>query len=276
MSALATRFGRNVQQTTQQNPLTDDQMFNIAPSVFATEKYDTCSARYTYIPTIDVLNGLRREGFQPFMVAQSKSRIEGKSEFTKHMIRLRHESQITAGEANEIILINSHDKTSSYQMLAGCFRFVCCNGMVSGDIVEDVRVPHRGQITDGVIEAAYRIMDDFEPVTASIERMKSIDLTPREQVLLAEVSLQAKYEDPSKESPIVPFQLLDSRRYGDNGNDIWGTFNRIQENMLRGGVSGRTASGKRTTTRPVGSIDNNVKLNRALWILADQMAAIKA
>jgi integrase len=57
------------------------------------------------------------------MVAQSKSRIEGKTEFTKHMIRMRHAGQVnTRPEANEIILINSHDGASSYQMLAGVFR----------------------------------------------------------------------------------------------------------------------------------------------------------
>ena len=72
------------------------------------------SERYTYIPTIDVLRGLRKEGFEPFMVAQSKSRIEGKTEFTKHMIRMRHAGQVsTRPEANEIILINSHDGASS-------------------------------------------------------------------------------------------------------------------------------------------------------------------
>ena len=64
------------------------------------------------------------------MVAQSRSRVEGKADFAKHMIRLRHAAQVNAkGEANEIILINSHDGASSYQMLAGMFRFVCCNGM---------------------------------------------------------------------------------------------------------------------------------------------------
>jgi hypothetical protein len=72
----------------------------------------------TYIPTIDVLRGLRKEGFEPFMVAQSHSRIEGKTEFTKHMIRMRH-ARDGAGqrqcrpEANEIILINSHDVCAS-------------------------------------------------------------------------------------------------------------------------------------------------------------------
>lgn len=42
-------------------------------------------------------------------------------------------------EANEIILLNSHDGTSSYQMLAGMLRFVCKNGLVCGDAVADVR-----------------------------------------------------------------------------------------------------------------------------------------
>ena len=60
-----------------------------------------------YIPTIEVLRGLKTEGFEPFMVAQGQSRIEGKAEYTKHMLRMRHAGQVQAKpEANEIILIN--------------------------------------------------------------------------------------------------------------------------------------------------------------------------
>ena len=75
------------------------------------------------------------------MVTQTRVRDEGRREHTKHMIRLRHASQINGAEANEIVLLNSHDGTSSYQMLAGMFRFVCSNGLVCGDTVADVRVP---------------------------------------------------------------------------------------------------------------------------------------
>ena len=71
-------------------PLGEDQMRAAAPSIFADGKHASRSERYTYIPTIDVLRGLRKEGFEPFMVAQSRSRIEGKTEYTKHMIRMRH------------------------------------------------------------------------------------------------------------------------------------------------------------------------------------------
>ena len=120
---LATRFARNTRVMRSDQPLNEDQMRAAAPSIFAEGKHASRSERYTYIPTIDVLRGLRKEGFEPFMVAQGASRVEGKAEFTKHMIRMRHAGQVqTRREANEIILINSHDGASSYQMLAGIFR----------------------------------------------------------------------------------------------------------------------------------------------------------
>ena len=122
-SRLAARFGRDLQQLRTDVPLSEDQMRVAAPSIFASGKHASRSERYTYIPTVDVLRGLRKEGFEPFMVAQNRCRLEGKSAYTKHMIRMRHAGQVNARtEANEIILINSHDGASSYQMLAGVFR----------------------------------------------------------------------------------------------------------------------------------------------------------
>ena len=74
---LATRFARNTFVVRSETPLADDQMRQAAPSIFAAGKHESRSERYTYIPTIEVLRGLREEGFEPFMVAQGKSRIEG-------------------------------------------------------------------------------------------------------------------------------------------------------------------------------------------------------
>jgi hypothetical protein len=111
---LATRFASSSSVLRADVPLAEDQMRRTAPSIFAEGKHVSRSDRYTYIPTIDVLRGLRREGFEPFMVAQGQSRIPGKAEFTKHLIRMRHAGQVQARtEANEIILINSHDGASS-------------------------------------------------------------------------------------------------------------------------------------------------------------------
>lgn len=114
-NSLATRFAKNTTRVIRsEEPLAEDQIFAAAPSVFAAGKHASRSERYTYIPTIEVLRGLRKEGFEPFMVAQGSSRVEGKAEFTKHMIRMRHAGQVQARpEASEIILINSHDGASS-------------------------------------------------------------------------------------------------------------------------------------------------------------------
>lgn len=271
---LATKFG-SFTKMDRGIPLTNEQLYRVAPSIFAGEKHESRSDKYTYIPTIQVIDALRSEGFLPFSVCQSRSQIEGKSEFTKHMIRLRQHDQISANEANEIILINSHDGTSSYQILAGMFRFVCQNGMVTGDTVEDIRVQHRGNIVDNVIDAAYTIVNQFQIANDSMGAMKEIQLSKPEEEVFARASLALKYGDEEKQ-PVTTRQILLPRRFDDGNSSLWTKFNVVQENLMRGGQRGRSSSGKRVTTRPVQSIDNNVKLNKALWILADGMTKLKA
>ena len=119
---LASRFAHRSPVLRSAHPLSDDQIRTVAPSIFADTPHESRSERYSYIPTVAVLTELRKEGFQPFMVCQTRVRQEDRRDYTKHMLRLRHESQINGTEANEIILLNSHDGTSSYQMLAGLFR----------------------------------------------------------------------------------------------------------------------------------------------------------
>ena len=280
---LATRFARNTFVIRSETPLAEDRMRQAAPSIFAAGKHDSRSERYTYIPTIDVLRGLRKEGFEPFMVAQGKSRVEGKAEFTKHMIRMRHVRDAsgevsTKPEANEIILINSHDGASSYQLLAGQFRFVCQNGLVVGNVANDIRIPHRGDIRGEVIEGAFRVLDDFEAVDASTECMKALTLQPEEEHAFATAALALRFGERTEDQPPPPItaeQLIEARRPEDLGHSLWTTFQRVQENTLRGGQPGRSAQGRRIYTRAVGSIDRGVSLNRALWVLAEEMRKIK-
>jgi hypothetical protein len=280
---LATRFAGSTRVLRGDEPLSEDQMRRTAPSIFAEGKHASRSERYTYIPTIDVLRGLRREGFEPFMVAQGQSRIEGKTEFTKHLIRLRHAGQVSARpEANEIILINSHDGASSYQMLAGMFRFVCCNGLVVGDVVDDIRIPHKGSIQGEVIKGAFRVLDEFEAVDEHAEAMKALPLEPREEIAFATAALALRFGERGveetgghKPAPVTAEQLNEARRIDDIGHNLWATFQRVQENVIRGGQPGRTVQGRRMQTRPVAAIDRGVSLNRALWMLAEDMRKIK-
>ena len=58
--------------------------------------------------------------------------------------------------------------------------------------------------------------------------------------------------------------------------DLWTTFNRVQENLTRGGLQGRSAAVRRQSTRPIHGINQNVKINRAPWMLAEDMRQLKA
>jgi hypothetical protein len=222
-----------------------------------------------------VLQELRGEGFQPFMVCQTRVRQDDRREFTKHLIRLRHASQINGREANEIILLNSHDGTSSSQMLAGMFRFVCQNGLVCGDTVADVRVPHKGDVAAQVIEGAYTVLQGFGQAQASREAMQAVALDAGESEVFARAALALKYDDTEKAAPVTESQILMPRRHDDERRDLWSVFNRTQENLIKGGLTGRSANGRRQSTRPVQGIDQNLRLNRALWLLADGMRQLK-
>lgn len=271
---LASRFTRRSPVLRSDQPLTDDQIRAVAPSIFADAPHESRSERYSYIPTADVLTELRKEGFQPFMACQTQVRDEGKREHTKHMLRLRHVSQINGHEANEIILLNSHDGSSSYQMLAGMFRFVCQNGLVCGQTVADVRVPHKGDVAGQVVEGAYEVLRHFDQVQESRDLMRGVTLDVGESEVFARAALALKYDDDAP-APITEAQILMPRRSADADADLWSVFNRTQENLVKGGVSGRSTTGRRLQTRPVQGIDTNIRLNRALWLLADGMRKLK-
>ena len=272
---LASSFAPKAPALYSEIPLSDEQIRCVAPSIFAEAPHDSRSERYAYIPTAAVLTKLRGNGFEPFMVAQTRVRSEDRREFTKHMLRLRHASQTADKEAYEVILLNSHDGTSSYQMMSGLFRFVCKNGMVCGDLVEEVRIPHKGNVADSVVEGAFAVLDGADLVREVRDDMRALTLNEGEEQAFAHAALQLRYDPEAGAATVTERDVLRARRMDDTGDDLASTFNRGQENMLKGGLNGRARNGRRTTTRAVTGIDQGVKLNRALFVLAQEMKRLK-
>jgi hypothetical protein len=146
--------------------------------------------------------------------------------------------------------------------------------MVCGDTFQDIRVQHRGDIVNNVIEGAYEVLDNFDRVTASKEAMKAISLSNDEQHAFAQASLQLRFSE-SEEKP-AEIIVMRPRRSSDAGTDLWSTFNVVQENLIKGGLPRRTRKGKITKTRAIKGVDGNVRLNKALWTLAEAMKELKA
>lgn len=266
--------------------LSNEQIQAYAPSAFATRPFHAQSSRYAFIPTSVVIDGMRNAGFLPVKASQSRSRIEGKSEFTKHMIRFRSAASvdqraIVGDSVIEAVLINSHDGTSAYKLLCGMFRFVCSNGMVVADsLVGSVNIRHTGNVIEDVIGGTERILSNGARVMDVVNNWKQIGLSQPEQHLLAETAhslrfpAEANGEQSNIAKTVTPDMLLSARRSEDNRPDLWHTFQRIQENSTKGF---RTWSNRRrVTARAVNGIDGDVKLNAALWSMTEKFAALKA
>jgi hypothetical protein len=271
--------------------LTEDEMRRAAPSIFATRPHASRSERFRVIPTIEVLRGLEKEGFFAVGARQSGSRDATKTDYTKHMIRLRRlddARQYRVGDTVcEIILKNANDGTSAYELMAGLFRIRCLNSLVARiATIDSIKVRHSGDALAKVIDGTYRVLGEADAVLAAPRDWSRIALDRDAKAALAASAHALRFSDADDRAatPIKPAQLLTPRRADDRASDLWTTLNVIQENVMRGGLSarapastdqhGRWRRGRLVTTRAVNDIDQDVRLNRGLWGLGERMAGL--
>lgn len=255
-------------------PLSLEQIAQVAPSVFADRPYHAVSERYKFIPTSNILSGLQSEGWQVMRATEQRVRLADKKGFTKHCLIFQHVDAQPLAKVGDtmprIVLTNSHDRASGYVVEAGLFRLACLNGlMVSDANIGKVSVRHSGtDIIERVIEGTYSVMSDMAEISSHAADMHGLILSEREQRIYANAALGLRWEE---NAPVAPEQLLQVRRSADAGTDLWSTYNRVQENIIRGGLYGRNAQGRRAHTRGVNSINEDTRINRALWQLAEEM-----
>jgi hypothetical protein len=250
--------------------LSDEQLQRFVPSIFARQPIPGVSGRYAFLPTACILDGMRREGWVPTFAAQQPVRTEARQGFQKHLIRFSRLRDLEQRVETrfEVAVLNSHDRSSGYKVQAGLLRLTCLNGLlVSEETVGAIRIRHTDFEPAKVIEATFAIAEQIPAVLQEVEAFKARALSEREQQALAIGAHAYRWDDPAK-APVPPAQLLTPRRAADHGDDLWRTFNRVQEHLTKGGQPGRTASGKRTRVRGVKGIDEDARLNRALWRMA--------
>jgi hypothetical protein len=256
--------------------LTLDQVVSLAPSVATTTRAPNLSEKYVQFSTLQVLQALEKQGFYPVRAYQAKARDANRRGYMKHRITLRsHDRRLEEGDIiGEISLVNSHDGASAWIFEGGLYRCVCSNQMcVPDSMVASHRVRHTGHTMDDVIEGVFTVVEDLPKVAELSQEMRRIELTPEQQRAFAEAAWALKAPEDKPSSATVA-GLLQPRRWADNTNDLWTTMNRVQENLIKGGVRTISESGRRTRTRPITSIDEDRRLNKALFILAEKMKEV--
>lgn len=256
-------------------PLSNQEIIDRCPAIGSSAPHARVSGRYQMISSLQVIDMLRDHGWFPTSAKEAGVRSADKAGYQKHMIRFQHPDLQVGDEAIEAVLINSHDRSCAYKFFTGVFRFICSNGMIVGDTFEKIAVRHIHLDEADIIEASFKILENAPVVAGSIAHMKQIQLSDRECLAFAEAAQQIVYDAP-EEAPFRADRFLYPRRYDDRGKDLWRTLNIVQENIIGGKIRGYNKKTKRhTTTKAVKCIDKDVKLNRALWTLAERMREIK-
>ena len=197
-----------------QTPLTLDEIAQRAPSALATRPFDAMSAKYGFVPTISVIQTMIAAGFKLFSPTQSRTRIVGKGDFTKHLLRFRRADvgPLVIGDViPEVVLINSHDGTSAYKLIAGLYRLLCSNGMMVSDAeIDAINITHKGNIVQDVLDGSHRLIADTQKSLGTVQNWTRLQLTDGEQHAFAESAHTLRFADSEGNvtTPITPDQLL--------------------------------------------------------------------
>lgn len=269
-------------------PISIDQLRHSIPSLFQDAAHESRSDRFVPIPSHTLLAALDRSGFSVVAAHQCGTRTPGKEAFTKHQLRLRHPDAMPANSRvgsliPEIILTNGNDGTAAYSITAGLFRVVCQNGWTVGETFESVRVAHTGKaaaVLDNVIEATFSVVETAKACIDAAQELGVVQLDHDRAYALAEFGRDLRWGG-AESAPVAPSTLLAPRRQEDHGRDAWTIANVVQENVLRGGQAyslpnvrqNARAHMQHRLVRPIVNLDDDKRINRALWDQAMRIAA---
>jgi hypothetical protein len=275
-------------------------------SLNATSPAPWASEFYKQVNTMDVVNMFSNAGWLPVQAKEQRVVKTEKYGFQKHMVRFRHAGgdfglPMHVGDLfPEIVMTNAHDTSSAYRLLFGIFRLACTNGLiVSESTFNLISIPHRGIDAKSISEVTERFAASAPRLLNSMGKYQDIILTPNEQGIYARSALVAK-QNPPEEDPVVKLddnmlkigdrvfdtkRLLMPMRPADSSPTLWNTMNIVQEKLTKGVKHGeglyemnrgpRSRSSRRAV-RPINSIDENIRVNRALWNLMEEMAKQKS
>jgi len=260
--------------------LSNEQIKTIAPSVFAEHPGPRTSDRYAYIGSGTMIERMRSLGFSPVMVREGKKKQPQGRAFAMHEIRFQKADHMKAvaeaglgGLIPQVLLRNSHDTTSPLSLEAGALRVACLNGMcMPGEEFGGFRVRHYGNVDKRADETGRGmeiLMEKLGNVVEVAQSWRKIHLMGAQVDRLVAAAAEAR----GTSLTLDPHEMLMVRRPQDLGDSLWHLFNRLQENMTKGGAAGRTSSGRRSSLRPVSTLAADVAFNRKLWAAASAVAA---
>lgn len=272
-------------QKSVMKPLSNEELKALVPTAFMQAPSRQLSDKYVHIPTSKVIEDLARLGWEPVKASQRKARKGKASQFSKHMITFQNPTIRIKGKDGDdafpqIIVTNSHDGLSSFKFMMGIYRMVCSNGLVIADQeFSNFKIRHMGYSFEELEKTITQAVEDLPNRVKVLNDMRERILNKEEQHKLAldamliragitpgsEQASKFNYDEETLE------EILEPRRKEDEGDNLWKTFNRIQEAVTQGGFHAALKGAKVRKVRKIKSFEKDLKINQELFKLASAL-----
>lgn len=236
-------------------------------TAFTTETpIETVSPRYKFISTKQILESLP-DNFTVERRVNTNTRNPALRPFAPHSVIVKNQEWKQVDDyIPQMLIINSHNKQKPFSISLGLYRLVCSNGLVVGSTIESYRQKHIGDFdVNELIQNIHNMSNRLPDVANLVVKMKETKLDIQQQLDFANFAIQLRY--PDKPNKLSTTTVLTPRRTNDVGNNVWSVYNRIQENITRGGIVN-------TEGRVISSIRNigrDTSINKKLWDKAESL-----
>lgn len=246
--------------------ISTETLQKLTPSVFATSQSPKMSKKYTFVPTIEVVQNFENEGWKVFSAKQV-----GNGLYSQHELRLRNGGLPQVGDSLvEAVIRNSHNGYSSFSVSSGLYRLVCSNGLtVPTSVADSISVKHMSIDMGTVRQITDQFAERLPLIQRSVNKMENTFLDESKTLDLLKKSMLIRWDKGSLPSDINLNDLITPERDGDVGNSVWKTFNVIQEKFIRGGVKYKSNRGRSVSMKELKNFYNINKINTNLWELAE-------
>ena len=200
------------------------------------------SNKYQQISTQDILTEMNKydKNFKIVDFSSANVRKHEKINKQKHLVLLQgNGSEMIDGTNMRIALENSSDGSGSLKLNLAVFRAICLNGLIlSDDFMEPVKIRHtKNADWKHSINSLMNAYDETQRRTqAMIERMMNTYMSYGDIGRLTE-RVTHELLDPSITGSVLDaMQLNSAHRKEDTGKNAWKVYNRIQYNIMQGGI----------------------------------------
>jgi hypothetical protein len=249
-----------------------------APAIFATEPASYINqSRYHFTPTFEIIDMMQDMGYLLTGAKQSKTKIELRRKHGVHIVEFQHPDLYVKDSTNNevearptIVMVNSSDGSRPFDFQMGMFRLVCSNGLiVKSKDLGGFKERHTKYNFADLKSLISQKVDSLPKTIEKINTWNMVEMSSKDRFAFATEALALRLGTDRKPEEYEIRGILDPKRNADKHNNLWCTYNVVQENLIKGGfqLNERQA-------RPITNPWQDLELNKGLWSLAEKFETV--